>query len=173
MTDRQTADRSLRGEKLERPADLADAPGRSVSAGISGDADQGRGFLDLCFNPDLAVEVTLQPIARLGSMRRSCSPTSWWCRMLWQTVRFEEGRGRCWTVDRRRRSSRLGMARFHAGLQPVYETWRQLKNCRRQTALIGFAGAPWTVASYMIEGGRAAICEVKAWAYGAPRPSRR
>ena len=47
-------------------AGLADAPGRPLSAGISGAAGEGRGFLDLVFNPELAAEVTLQPIRRFG-----------------------------------------------------------------------------------------------------------
>ena len=48
-------------------ADLADAPGRAISAGISGDARaRPKSFLDLCFDPELAAEVTLQPVRRFG-----------------------------------------------------------------------------------------------------------
>ncbi len=47
-------------------AGLDDASGRPLSAGISCGAGEGRGFLDLCFNPELAAEVTLQPVRRFG-----------------------------------------------------------------------------------------------------------
>ena len=56
----------LEATRSRAPPDLADAAGRPLSAGVSGDARQGGRFLDLCYTPELAAEVTLQPIRRFG-----------------------------------------------------------------------------------------------------------
>lgn len=115
-------------------------------------------FLDLCYNPNLAVEVTLQPIRRFGF---DCSilfsdilvvPHA-----LGRDLRFEEGRGPLMTpievseIDGL--SGNEDDAVFHVNLSPVYETVRRLRaELPSQTTLIGFCGAPFTVASYMIAG---------------------
>ncbi len=113
-------------------------------------------FLDLCYTPKLAVEVTLQPIRRFsldGAIVFSdilVVPDA-----LGQTVAFTKGKGPrlepLRTAENLKRLKRDGMG---AKLQPVYETIAQLrKMLAPQIALIGFAGAPWTLAAYMIEGG--------------------
>ena len=144
---------------VEPAAGLADAPGRPLSAGISGAAAQAGGFLELCYTPELAVEVTPAADPALSaSMRRSCSRTSWWCRTRWApTVRFVEGEGPKLDAAARRGGSRAARAceRLHAHLAPVYETVRRLRRALpAEIALIGFAGAPWTLAAYMVEGER-------------------
>ena len=65
---------------------------------------------------------------------------------------------------------RLSRDRFHERLEPVYETVRRLSAAIPQhTTLIGFAGAPWTIACYMVEGaGSKEYAHVKRWAYGDP-----
>ena len=59
---------------------------------------------------------------------------------------------------------------MHEVFAPVYETVTELRRqLPAETALIGFAGAPWTVASYMVEGGGSKdFAKIKAWAYGEP-----
>ena len=64
--------------------------------------------------------------------------------------------------------ARLTLERFHRHLAPVYETVGRIKGALPpETALIGFAGAPWTVASYMIEGGSSRdFTRAKRWMHG-------
>jgi uroporphyrinogen decarboxylase len=66
--------------------------------------------------------------------------------------------------------SRLSTKDFHERLAPVYETVRRLSTAIPETtALIGFAGSPWTVACYMVEGcGSKEYAKVKKFAYGDP-----
>lgn len=114
------------------------------------------GFLELCYTPELAVEVTLQPIRRYGfDAAILFSDILVVPDALGQAVRFEEGEGP--KLDRLRDSDdigKLGMTKFHEHLAPVYETVKGLaRDLPAETALIGFAGAPWTVATYMVEGG--------------------
>ena len=114
-------------------------------------------FLDLCYTPELAAEVTLQPIRRFGfdaSILFSdilVVPDA-----LGRSVRFEEGRGPVLEpiardeVDRLREVSDEAVMRH---LAPVLETVRILRrDLPSKTTLLGFCGAPWTVATYMIAG---------------------
>ena len=115
-----------------------------------------KGFLDLCYTPELAVEVTLQPIRRYGFDAAILFsdilviPDALDC-----GVTFVEGEGpKLETIRNGAAVSRLSKAGLHTHLAPVYETLRRLRKALpEETALIGFAGAPWTVASYMVEGG--------------------
>ncbi|MFO1186890.1 MAG: uroporphyrinogen decarboxylase [Alphaproteobacteria bacterium] len=110
-------------------------------------------FLDLCFNPALAAEVTLQPVRRFGfDAAILFADILLVPHALGVDVRFEEGEGpRLSPID-----GRAAMARLRcdeAQLVPIYETVRRVKrDLGPNTALIGFAGAPWTVATYMIAG---------------------
>ncbi|WP_173934390.1 uroporphyrinogen decarboxylase [Chelativorans sp. Marseille-P2723] len=112
------------------------------------------GFLDLCYNPDLAVEVTLQPIRRFGfDAAILFSDILVVPHALGRDVRFEEGVGPRLTPLKQDEVDSLDASRFHERLAPVYETVRLLRSeLPAQTALIGFCGAPWTVATYMIAG---------------------
>lgn len=111
-------------------------------------------FLDLCYDPDLAVEVTLQPIARFGfDASILFSDILVVPNALGRDVRFEEGRGPMLTPISASEIAGLTGDLFHVNLEPVYETVRRLRaKLPDETTLIGFCGAPWTVATYMIAG---------------------
>ena len=115
---------------------------------------QAGSFLDLCYNPDLAVEVTLQPIRRFGfDASILFSDILVVPHALGRDLRFEEGRGPLMTPIMPEEIERLGGEGFHEHLAPVYETVRRLRSeLPDETTLLGFCGAPWTVATYMIAG---------------------
>jgi len=113
-------------------------------------------FLELCYTPELAVEVTLQPIRRYGfDAAILFSDILVVPDALGQEVRFVEGEGPQLAPLRDRAGfDRLDAARLHDHLAPVYATVRRLAaELPPDTALIGFSGAPWTLAAYMVEGG--------------------
>jgi len=111
-------------------------------------------FLDLCYTPELAVEVTLQPIRRFGfDASILFSDILVVPHALGRDLAFAEGRGPVMTPMRAGDIERLDASRFHAHLAPVYETVRRLRaELPHETTLIGFCGAPWTLATYMIAG---------------------
>jgi uroporphyrinogen decarboxylase len=113
------------------------------------------GFLDLCFNPELAAEVTLQPIRRFGfDAAILFSDILVIPHALGQTVRFVEGEGP--RLNPLRDAAALNGVRRDADqaiLAPIYETVRRVKaRLEDEVTLIGFCGAPWTVATYMVAG---------------------
>ncbi len=129
-------------------------------------------FLDLCFTPELAIEVTLQPIRRFAMDAAILfSDILVVPYALGQKVDFVEGTG---PVLEPVRSGddlrRLSASAVHERLAPVYETVRGVAaELPDGVGLIGFAGAPWTVATYMVEGGTSRnFANVKRWAYAAP-----
>ena len=112
------------------------------------------GFLDLCYTPDLAVEVTLQPIRRFGfdaSILFSdilVIPDA-----LERGVHFVEGQGPRMTPISADEIAQLARPDLAVKLGPVFETLRRLRvELPDETTLLGFCGAPWTVATYMIAG---------------------
>jgi uroporphyrinogen decarboxylase len=111
-------------------------------------------FLDLCYNPELAAEVTLQPIRRFGfNAAILFSDILVVPHALGRDLRFEEGRGPVMTPLRPEDIEELARDEFHQRLAPVYETVRLVRGALpAETALIGFCGAPWTVATYMVAG---------------------
>ncbi len=111
-------------------------------------------FLDLCYNPDFAVEVTLQPIERFGfDASILFSDILVVPHALGRDLRFEEGRGPVMTPITAGEIGALRSDVFHVNLEPVYETVRRLRGkLPQETTLIGFCGAPWTIATYMIAG---------------------
>ena len=128
-------------------------------------------FLDLCFNPALATEVTLQPIERYAfDAAILFSDILVVPHALGQGVRFVEGEGP--KLDAIRDPSGVAnlslTAMTSAGtpLAPVYETVERVRAALpERVALIGFAGAPWTVATYMVEGGTSRdFHHIKQWA---------
>ncbi|MGV3693349.1 MAG: uroporphyrinogen decarboxylase [Paracoccus marcusii] len=117
---------------------------------------QAGDFLSLCYNPDLAAEVTLQPIRRFGfDAAILFADILLIPQALGADLWFVTGEGpRLSTVTSASDLARLNPAdQVDAQLAPVYETLRILsRELPRETALIGFAGAPWTVATYMVAG---------------------
>jgi uroporphyrinogen decarboxylase len=112
-------------------------------------------FLDLCYDPELATEVTLQPIRRFGfDAAILFSDILVVPHALGQKVRFVEGEGpRLEPITSRRDLDKLAAVLPLERLEPVLETVRRLKAALPpQITLLGFCGAPWTVASYMIAG---------------------
>lgn len=117
---------------------------------------QAGDFLSLCYNPDLAAEVTLQPIRRFGfDAAILFADILLIPQALGADLWFVTGEGpRLSTVTSASDLARLKPAdQVDAQLAPVYETLRILsRELPRETTLIGFAGAPWTVATYMVAG---------------------
>jgi uroporphyrinogen decarboxylase len=112
-------------------------------------------FLDFCYTPELATEATLQPIRRFGFDAAILfsdilvAPDA-----LGQRVSFEEGEGpRLKPIETAADLAALRDAPDWSRLAPVFETVARVKSALSDgVALIGFCGAPWTVASYMIAG---------------------
>lgn len=132
-------------------------------------------FLDLCYNPDLAVEVTLQPIRRFGfDASILFSDILVVPHALGRELWFEEGRGPRMEPLAAEDVARLDPQRFHEHLAPVYETVRRLRTeLPTETTLIGFCGAPWTLATYMIAGhGTPDQAPARLFAYRHPEAFR-
>lgn len=133
-------------------------------------------FLDLCYDPDLAVEVTMQPIERFGfDASILFSDILVVPHALGRDVRFEEGRGPLLTPITVAGIDALDGGTFHVNLEPVYEAVRRLRaKLPAKTTLIGFCGAPWTVATYMIAGhGTPDQAPARLFAYREPEAFRR
>ncbi len=130
------------------------------------------GFLDLCYSPGKATEVTLQPLRRYGfDAAILFSDILVVPHALGQAVTFREGEGPCLEPVRLAKDfAGLTLSGLQGRLRPVFETVKLLSAAiPPSTALIGFAGAPWTVATYMVEGGSSKdFVETKKMAYGQP-----
>ena len=112
-------------------------------------------FLRLCFTPELAAEVTMQPIRRFGfDAAILFSDILVVPHALGQPVRYTVGEGpQLDAIADRAGLDRLKAELDQEALGPIYETIRKVKaSLDPRTALLGFCGAPWTVASYMIAG---------------------
>jgi uroporphyrinogen decarboxylase len=137
---------------------------------------QAKGFLDLCYTPDLAVEVTMQPIRRYGfdaailfsdilvipdAMKRN--------------VRFVEGEGPQLDQISLDEIAMLEAPDVACHLAPVFETVSRLRrDLPEETTLLGFCGAPWTIATYMIAGhGTPDQAPARLFAYQHPQAFER
>jgi len=111
-------------------------------------------FLDLCYNPDLACEVTLQPIRRYGfDAAILFSDILVIPDALGQKVWFEEGSGPRLTPLSFDQIDRLSVDAVETRLIPVLDTVSRIRAALpSETTLLGFCGAPWTVATYMVAG---------------------
>lgn len=129
-------------------------------------------FLQLCYTPKLAAEVTLQPIRRYGfDAAILFSDILVVPDALGQEVRFEEGEGpRLDPIRSVGDLGRLDPAKTGSKYGIVAETVQRLRqDLPAETALIGFCGAPWTVATYMVQGrGSTDQAEARLWAYRDP-----
>lgn len=135
---------------------------------------QAGGFLDMVYNPDFAVEVTMQPLRRFGMDAAILfSDILVVPHALGQKLEFAAGEGPRLEPVR----DEADLARFDFNetvLEPVYESVAGIRSQLGKehfydAALIGFAGAPWTVATYMVEGGGSRdMIHVKQWAYRDP-----
>jgi uroporphyrinogen decarboxylase len=129
-------------------------------------------FLDLCYTPKLAAEVTLQPIRRFGfDAAILFSDILVVPDALGQSVRFAEGEGpRLDPIKSVAGLARLALSNTNDKFALVCETVQRLSEALpRETALIGFCGAPWTVATYMAEGkGSSDQAAARGWAYRDP-----
>jgi uroporphyrinogen decarboxylase len=117
--------------------------------------EKAGGFLDLCFNPTLAAEVTLQPVRRFDfDAAILFSDILVVPLALGRKLWFVEGEGpRLEPLSDGRALLSVRREADEKVLSPIYETVRRVKaELGAQTALIGFCGAPWTVATYMIAG---------------------
>ena len=164
--------RAIQGESLTRPPFwLMRQAGRylpeyrKVRSGA-------KNFLQFCYTPDLAVEVTLQPLRRYGfDAAILFSDILVIPDALGQKVEFREGEGPVLEPVRSTADlAALSLDPLHDHLSPVYETVSRLsREIPEETALIGFAGAPWTVATYMVEGkGSKDHATARTWAYRDP-----
>jgi uroporphyrinogen decarboxylase len=127
------------------------------------------GFLELCYTPALATEVTLQPIRRYGfDAAILFSDILVVPDALGQKVEFVEGEGpRLEPLRDAADLTRLKRQATRPKFATVCETVARLRqDLPHATALIGFCGAPWTVATYMVAGrGTPDQADARSWAY--------
>ena len=148
--------RSLAGETLPVPPIwMMRQAGRYLPEYRATRAQAGD-FLSLCYNPELAAEVTLQPIRRYGfDAAILFADILLVPEALGADLWFVTGEGpRLSTITAQADFDKLKPANaVHDHLSPIYETVKILtRELPEETTLIGFAGAPWTVATYMIAG---------------------
>ena len=156
MTQQKTILRALAGETLPTPPIwMMRQAGRYLPEYKATRAQAGD-FLSLCYNSDLAAEVTLQPIRRFGfDAAILFADILLLPQALGADLWFVTGEGpRLSTITADSELAALKPAGgIHEHLSPIYETVKILsRELPSETTLIGFAGSPWTVATYMIAG---------------------
>lgn len=176
MSDRLLL-RVLKGEVGERmPVWMMRQAGRYLPEYRATRAEAGS-FLDLCYTPRLACEVTLQPIRRFGFDGSILfSDILVVPHALGQDVRFEEGIGPVLPplsvddIDAMIAGFEDDPSAFDRHLDPVMETVALLRaSLPDEVTLLGFCGAPWTVATYMI-GGRGSPDQARARQFALLHP---
>ena len=130
---------------------------------------QAQDFLDFCYSPSMAAEATLQPIRRYDMDAAILfADILLILDAIGLGVRFEKGVGPIVeTVNDESDLNRVPMEKAVQRLSPVYETVDRVRSkLDSNKALIGFCGAPWTVALYAIEGrGGTDKSTARSWAY--------
>jgi uroporphyrinogen decarboxylase len=132
---------------------------------------RNKSFLDFCYAPAAAAEATLQPVRRYpvdGAIIFSdilVIPHA-----LGRDVRFAEGEGPLLTpLEGSDDVAKLSMTHQDRRLEPVYEAIERVRGALEpERALLGFAGAPWTLATYMIQGRGGQRDQARAFAYQNP-----
>ncbi len=160
----------LKGEAVDRPPVwFMRQAGRYLPEYRETRAKAGS-FLNLCYDPELATEVTHQPLRRYDfDAAILFADILLVPHALGQHLEFVEGEGpKLDAIETTEQLAALKPERIHENLAPVYETVRRLaETLPPHVTLIGFAGAPWTVASYMVGGkGSAGLDGVRRWIYG-------
>ena len=138
---------------------------------------QAGGFLDLVYNPENACEITIQPIRRFGMDAAILfSDILVIPQALGQDLKFETGEGpKLNALKTSADIENLNPENIHQTLSPIYETVSLTREKLKeenydQTTLIGFAGSPWTLSCYMIEGGGSkTFAQTKKWAQSDPK----
>ena len=134
---------------------------------------QAGSFLDMAYNPDFATEVTMQPVRRYNMNAAILfSDILVIPHALGRDLRFVENEGpKLNPIHEKQDIPEYSEVKMHEFLTPVCEAINKLQKSLKDenfndTALMGFSGAPWTLACYMIEGGGSKeFIEVKKWAY--------
>jgi uroporphyrinogen decarboxylase len=163
--------RTLAGEVLDRPPWwLMRQAGRYLSE-YHAVRNKAGDFMRLCLTPELAAEVTLQPIRRFGmdaAILFSDLPLVAWA--MGQPLAYGERGPTLEAIRGPVEFGTLDVSAVAVRLAPVGEAARRVRaELPANTALIGFAGAPWTVSTYMIEGGTSRdFHRVKSLAYRDP-----
>jgi uroporphyrinogen decarboxylase len=165
----------LKGQKTETPPLwLMRQAGRHLKEYMA-IRSKAKNFLNFCYTPDLSVEATLQPIRRYGfDAAILFSDILVIPDALGQQVEFVPGTGPVLeAISSAQELKKLSTGRLHDHLAPVYEAIgrirEELSSSYDHTTLIGFAGAPWTVATYVVEGGSSKDYQkTRKWAYSAP-----
>jgi uroporphyrinogen decarboxylase len=159
--------RALSGERLGRPPWwLMRQAGRYLPEYRALRAKAGD-FITLCLTPEFAAEATLQPIRRFGMDGAILfSDILLIPRALGQRLSYENDGPKLEPVSELAVLKNLNLEM----LAPVGEAASRVRaSLPEEKALIGFAGAPWTVATYMVEGGTSRdFHRVKAWSYRDP-----
>ena len=134
-------------------------------------------FLDLCYSSDLATEITYQPIKRYDvDAAIIFSDILVVPDALGQDVKFKKNYGPILQPIRTPDDiNTLTLQNFHEHLTPIYKTINNLRKILKpEVTLLGFCGAPWTVATYMIEGRSSKYhSNIQRWAYGDPKSFQR
>ena len=162
--------RVLSGERVDpTPVWLMRQAGRYLPEYRAVRAEAGS-FLDLCYDPTRATEVTLQPIRRFGfDAAILFSDILVTPHALGQQLWFEEGEGPR-LAPPLKEAALATLTPAPERLAPIYETVRRIKAALPpETAFIGFAGSPWTIATYMVEGrGSRDQASARLMAYAEP-----
>jgi uroporphyrinogen decarboxylase len=132
---------------------------------------RNKSFLDFCYAPAAAAEATLQPVRRYPvDAAIIFSDILVIPHALGRDVRFAEGEGPLLSpLDGAGDVAKLNMAHQDNRLAPVYEAIERVRGALEpERALLGFAGAPWTLATYMIQGRGGQRDQARAFAYQNP-----
>src|SRR4051794_8590701 len=162
--------RALAGEAFELPPWGLIRPGGRYLPEYRALRARAGGFVEFCLTPDLAAEATLQPVRRFGMDAAILfADILLIAQALGMRLEFGEDGPALDRLDESAGIGHLSLAGI-AMLDPVYETVRRVRSGLPDgTALIGFAGAPWTVATYMVEGGASRDFRLtRSWAYRDP-----